>query len=118
MARLGSIIIPMSDYLIHIYKKGTQPFQSLSALSDGDALRVMQGLYIEGAVFWERFKDPGRYLAMRRQIEQWLRQAFIAKGGAPRASCPIYMILGRSPWLRTAADARTLATTAEIEVPL
>jgi len=55
---------------------------------------------------------------MRRQIEQWLRQEFIAKGGAPQESYPIYMILGRSKWLLTAADAATRATTAKIQIPL
>ena len=78
----------------------------------------MQDLYIEGSVFWERFEDPDQYLRTRRQIEQWLYQEFIAKGGAPQQSYPIYMMLGRSKWLLTAVDAATLATTAEIQVPL
>jgi hypothetical protein len=81
-------------------------------------MKIMQDLYVEGAIFWERFKDPGQYLQTRRQIEQWLRQEFIAKGGDPKESYPIYMILGRSKWLLTAADKATLATTAEIQVPL
>lgn len=108
----------MIDYLIHFYRSGTQPFQSLSALSDMDALQIMEGLYIEGAVIWERFKDPAQYLQARRQVEAWLRHEFVAKGGAPVESYPIYMVLGRSKWLDTAADAATLATTAEIQVPL
>lgn len=108
----------MIDYLIHFYRKDTVPFRSLSALSDGEAMQFMRDLYIEGSIFWERFKDPAEYLQARRQIEQWLRQEFIAKGGAPQESYPIYMILGRSKWLLTAADAVTVATTAEIHVPL
>jgi hypothetical protein len=108
----------MIDYLIHFYRRGAQPFQSLSALSDVDAMRMMQGMYIEGSIFWERFKDPAQYLQARRQIEAWLRHDFIAKGGAPQEYYPIYTILGRSKWLLTAGDAATLATTAEIQVPL
>ncbi len=108
----------MIDYLIHFYKNGTEPFQSLSALPDSDAIQIMQDLYVKGAVFWQRFQEPKQYLQARRQIEQWLFEAFIAKGGAPQQSYPIYMILGRSRWLLTAADAATLATTAEIQVPL
>jgi hypothetical protein len=108
----------MIDYLIHFYRRGAQPFQSLSALSDVDAMRMMQGMYIEGSIFWERFKDPAQYLGARRQIEAWLRHDFIAKGGAPQEAFPIYTILGRSKWLLTAGDAATLATTAEIQVPL
>jgi hypothetical protein len=108
----------MIDYLIHFYRSGTEPFQSLSALSDRDAVQIMQDFYIEGAVLWERFKDPGQYMRTRRQIEQWLHQEFIAKGGAPQESYPIYMVLGRSKWLLTAADPATLGTTSEIQVPL
>jgi len=78
----------------------------------------MQDFYVQGSVFWERFEDPNDYLQTRRQIEQWLYQEFIAKGGAPQQPYPIYMILGRSRWLQTAPDAATLATTSEIQVPL
>ena len=108
----------MIDFLIHYYRSGTEPFRSLSALSDRDAVQIMQDLYVEGSIIWERFKDPCQYLQARRQIEQWLRKEFIAKGGAPQESYPIYMVLGRSKWLLTAADAATLATTAEIQIPL
>ena len=108
----------MIDHLIHFYRIGTEPFQSLSALSDRDAVQIMKGYYVEGSVLWERFKDPGQYMRARRQIEHWLHQEFIAKGGAPQESYPIYMVLGRSKWLLTAADPATLATTAEIQVPL
>jgi hypothetical protein len=108
----------MIEYLLHFYKSGTEPFRSLSALADREAMQIMQDLYIEGSVFWERFKDPNQYLRTRRQIEQWLHQEFIAKGGAPQQPYPIYMILGRSKWLLTAADAATHATTTEIQVPL
>lgn len=108
----------MIDYLIHVYKRGAEPFQSLSALPEQDAIQIMRDCYIEGSVFWERFKDPRQYLQQRREIERWLRQEFIAKGGSPREPYPIYMILGRTKWLLTAADQDTLATTAEILVPL
>jgi hypothetical protein len=108
----------MIDYLIHFYKRGTQPFRSLSALPDCEAMKIMQDLYIEGSVFWERFKDPSQYRQARQQIEGWLRREVIATGGVPELPYPIYMILGRSRWLQTAADEITLATTAEIQVPL
>jgi hypothetical protein len=108
----------MIDYLIHAYRRGTEPFQSLSALSDVEALQKMKDLYVDGAIFWERFQDPAQYLQARRQVEQWLRREFIAKGGKPQASYPIYMILGRSKWIQTMLDATTLATTLEIQVPL
>jgi hypothetical protein len=108
----------MIDYLIHAYRRGADPFRSLSALSDMEAVQRMKDLYVEGAVFWERFKDPAQYLQARRKVEQWLRREFIAKGGKPQASYPIYMVLGRSKWIQTMLDAGTLATTMEIQVPL
>ena len=108
----------MIDYLIHYYRKGSQPFRSLSALPDGEALEIMKGLYIEGSVFWERFKDPWEYLQARRLTEHWLREAFIAKGGQPQELYPVYMILGRSKWVERMGDPATLAATAEIQVPL
>jgi hypothetical protein len=100
----------MIDYLIHFYRRGTEPFRSLSALSDRDAMQIMQDLYVEGAVFWERFKDPSQYLRTRRQIEQWLRREFIAKGGAPQESWPIYMILGTASRIPEAAICLTSCT--------
>jgi hypothetical protein len=89
------------DYLIHAYRRGRDPFQSLSALSDMEAVQKMKDLYVEGSIFWERFKEPAQYLQARRQVEQWLRSEFIAKGGEPQAPYPIYMVLGRSKWIQT-----------------
>jgi hypothetical protein len=108
----------MIDHLIHFYRSGTEPFRTLSMLPEENAIQIMQGLYVEGAVFWERFKDPAQYLQMRKRIEGHVRQAFIAKGGAPPESYPIYMVLGRSKWLRNDLDAATLSTTAQVEVPI
>ena len=108
----------MIDFLIHAYKIGTEPFRTLSSLPETEALQIMKDLYMEGSIFWERFKDPAGYLNLRRQVEEWLRRDFIAKGGKPRSSYPIYMMLGRSRWIQTLLDAPTLATTREIQVPL
>lgn len=108
----------MVEYLTHVYKRGTVPFRSLSALSDAEALNVMQASYIKESVFWERFEDPARYLGLRKQVEEWLRREFLAKGGQPRAAYPIYMAWGRSKWIETMLDEITLSTTVEIHIPL
>jgi len=108
----------MIDYLIHVYKKDTEPFRSLSALSEAEALGIMEALYVKGSIFWERFENPAGYLQLRRQVEEWLRSAFIAKGGMPQASYPIYMVLGSSRWLQTMLDPITLGTTVQIQIPL
>jgi hypothetical protein len=108
----------MIDFLLHVYRRGEEPFRSLSALPEEEAARWMENLYVAGSVFWERFKNPKEYIDFRRRIENRLRTEFIAKGGRPPEPYPIYMMLGRSKWLDTAGDAATLATTEEIRVPL
>jgi hypothetical protein len=107
----------MIDTLTHFYRRGTQPFRSLSGLPEAEALRIMQDLYVEGSAIWERFKDPLDYLQSRRQTEAWLHQAFIAKGGKPAMDYPIYFVIGSPKWMQRVADPLTLATTAEIKVP-
>jgi hypothetical protein len=108
----------MMIYLTHYHRKGTEPFRSLSALPDAAALRIMEDLYVEGSVIWDRFKDPCEYLQARRQTEVWLRSEFIARGGVPQDAYPIYMVVGRPKWIERMADEATLATTTEIHVPL
>jgi hypothetical protein len=108
----------MVDYLTHFYRKGSPPFRSLSALPDNEALHLMRELYVEGSIMWERFKDPDQYFRARRETERWLREAFVAKGGRPQESYPIYMILGSSRWADRVGDPATLAVTTELRVPL
>jgi hypothetical protein len=108
----------MIDRLIHLYKRGTEPFRTLSALREEESISIMKSLYQAGSIFWERFEDPIAYLRLRKQIEQSIREAFIAKGGMPREAHPIYMAFGRTRWMQTSLDAVTLATTTEIEVPI
>jgi hypothetical protein len=106
------------DFLLHFYRKGSKPFQSLSALPEEQAHAIMSGLYVEGSVFWERFKNPREYLCLRKRVEHNLKAGFTAKGGIPKSDYPIYLVLGRPKWTETAADSTTLATTDEIVVPL
>lgn len=108
----------MVEALTHFFRIGRPPFQSLSALPEDEALQLMQDLYVEGSPIWERFKDPRDYLHARRQTEAWLRAEFIARGGQPQQPYPIYMVFGRTRWLDLNADPITLATTAEMDIPI
>jgi hypothetical protein len=108
----------MLDHLIHLYARDAQPFRSLSDLPDAEAIALMRRLYRPGSVYWERFADPAQYLHERRAVEQWLRQEFIAQGGKPQDQYPIYMVLGRTAWMKAAVDELTAATTLELAVPL
>jgi len=108
----------MVDYLLHIYRKGSKPFQTISDLPEEMALQIMEQLYIEGAVFWERFKEPRSYLSFRKQVELTMRTAFKNKGGKPINEHPIYLIVGRPKWMDIVSDDKTLQTTEILRVPL
>ena len=108
----------MINYLYHLYKRGTEPFRTLPALQEEEAISIMKSLYRAGSIFWERFEDPVAYLRLRKQIELGVRETFMAKGGMLREPHPIYMTFGKTLWMQNDLDAVTMATTTEIEVPL
>jgi hypothetical protein len=108
----------MVDFLLHFFRKGSRPFQSLSAIPDDRALAIMRRLFVEGSVFWERFRDPSSYLSYRKQVEKKMRNEFFIKGGVPKNEYPIYFMLGRPIWTESVADAQTVSTTEEIAIPL
>ncbi|MCB0040554.1 MAG: hypothetical protein KDE23_12790, partial [Caldilinea sp.] len=103
------------DYLTHYYMGDREPFQSLSALPDAEAIRIMAALS-DDTPFGARFKQPHQYLAARRDSEAWVRAGFVAKGGRPQAAYPISCVLGSSRWLEQAAPDP--ARHAEIRIPL
>jgi hypothetical protein len=105
----------MIDYLTHYYSIDKEPFQSLSALSDDEAINLME-ILCDDTPFGERFKNPTQYLKNRRDTERWAREAFIAKGGGPTDEYPIPMVLGSSKWLVKAAPDRN--KHGEIRIPL
>jgi hypothetical protein len=105
----------MVDYLTYYYKRGTEPFRSLSALSDEEAIRIM-GSLCDDTPFGIRFKDPVQYMRTRRQTEGWVRAEFIAKGGRPKESYPIPMVLGSSNWM--VKHSPDPAAHGEIRIPL
>ena len=105
----------MIDYLTYYYMQGTDPFRSLSALPDEEAIEIMAEL-CDDTPFGTRFKDPVQYLHNRNQTELWVREAFMAKGGLPLEAYPIPMVLGSSKWmLEHAPDPEA---HGEIQIPL
>ena len=105
----------MIDYLTHYYSIDKGPFQSLSALPDEEAVKIMEKL-CDDTPYGERFKNPIQYLKDRKDTEQWVREAFRAKGGRPKDKFPIPMALGSSKWLVEAAPSRE--KHGEIRIPL
>jgi len=105
----------MIEHLTYYYQKGTEPFRSLSSLSEDEAFFIMKDL-CDDTPYGERFKDPTGYMKNRRETESWVREEFIAKGGKPQASYPIPMVLGSSKWMAKIAPDKDLH--AEIQIPL
>ena len=105
----------MVDYLTHYYFRDKEPFMSLSALADHEAIKIMEAL-CDDTPFGTRFKDPLQYLRNRRATETWVREGFAAKGGQPQAPYPISMVLGSSKWMVAIAPDRD--RHAEIRIPL
>lgn len=88
----------MFDYITHYYKRGSSPIKTLSALTESEALKIMESLSDDSPLF-ARFKEPIQYLNSRRQTEKWLRDEFIAKGGQPKDEYPLYAVLSTSDWI-------------------
>jgi hypothetical protein len=89
------------SFATHYYLAENGPFKSLSDLAAGADDPVFLELltrYQRDPSYRRRF---GReYIQKRRAIEERVRQLFIAKGGKPRRSSPIYFTLGESRWFR------------------
>lgn len=85
----------MDEYVTHYYRKGVLPFRTLSGLSEDAALKIMEELCDDSLVF-SRFKEPREYMRNRLEVEEWVRDEFIEKGGMPRENYPLYAVLGRS----------------------
>ncbi len=92
---MSSISLP--DFLSHYYEAAHGPFRNLSDLPLAEAEAIMARIRQAGQVFASR--RAADYLTIRRDLEDQVRQRFVAKGGRPRRSRPHTMILGACPWL-------------------
>ncbi|MNP43317.1 hypothetical protein D3C76_1371290 [compost metagenome] len=104
----------MITYLTHYYRQGDPPFRSLSALCDAEAIAVMESLYEDNPLA-DRFKEPAQYMNNRRQVEHWVKNEFIAKGGEPKENYPLYAVLGYSHWME---ENLTFLELSSLRVPL
>jgi hypothetical protein len=86
---------PLPKDLTHYYKAPHPPMRSITELNPAEAERVIVGLSAANTIAVERFRSPA-YLPQRRRAEARLRTKFVALGGQPIRSCPLYFVLGRS----------------------
>lgn len=101
----------LPTFLAHYYEAERGPFRSLTALPNAEADRI-QALLCESGQGFASQRTPD-YLATRRELEQQIRDLFIAKGGQPLRPTPHYMILGACAWVES-----WYATGGEIRVLL
>ncbi len=76
-------------YLSYFYRKNQILFTVLSDMNE----RVAENTLREDVLG----RGGGTYLKYRKKHEHYLRNKFIEKGGLPKRTYPIYMILGDSP---------------------
>jgi hypothetical protein len=94
---MEKIVCPRT--IVHYYEASQGPFRSLSDLSLEDAECILQRIRQKGIVFAsQRNRD---YLAIRKSLEERIRQLFIEKGGQPRRLHPHYFILGGCDWVKS-----------------
>jgi len=99
------------DFLTHYYEAACGPFRSLSTQGPEEAKRLLDEIRRAGQTFASQRKED--YLAIRRELEQVIRERFVAKGGQPRRATPHYLIVGPCPWVKT-----WYVGGCEIRVPL
>lgn len=98
-------------FVTHYYEAPRGPLLNLSDLPFQEAAEILTRIRQEGKTFAS--KRATDYLRIRRELEERVRQLFIAKGGQARRERPRYFILGECSWLRSWYEKR-----ARIAIPL
>lgn len=87
-------------YLYHYYDRRTNPFNSLTKISQEEAKEVIRKIKAERPNSQCAGRND-RYVEYRHNCEAILRREFAAKGGIMEITSPHYMVLEFSPWLST-----------------
>lgn len=90
----------LPDFLSHYYEAAEGPFRNLSDLPLAEAEIVLQQIRQSGERRFAR-QRPADYLAVRQELEEQVRQLFIAAGGQPRRKRPHYLIVGACLWVQS-----------------
>lgn len=84
-----------SIYLVNYHPLNSEPLKSITRFSKKEAFEIAQKLYEENHVpGYERF-GPGfeSYYTLRMETEKWLYEEFIAIGGKPQTTHPLYFFV-------------------------
>lgn len=109
----------MSDvpgYLTRYYKRNENPFISLNDFPLEQANRIKRLHCQQDGIGGFYAEDD--YLVHRLEIEKWIYNQLLLKGGAPKESVPIYMILGDSPTGQFDIRADLQKNASELRIPI
>ncbi len=103
-------------FLTRYYTRGEDPFISLNdyPLEKANEIKKKHCLINNIGGFYA--EDD--YLVHRKEIEKWIYNQLIAKGGNPQEKVPIYMVLGESPTGEFDIRGDIQKNTEEIKIPL
>jgi len=102
-------------FLIRYYIKGEDPFISLNDFPFEKANEIKKEHCKRNNIGGFYAEDD--YLRQRCEIENWIYQKLIAKGGNPTNTVPVYMTLGESPKGEYDIRADIQMNAAEIRIP-
>ncbi|MDF2821307.1 MAG: hypothetical protein K0R15_1748 [Clostridiales bacterium] len=83
------------DFLTRYYVHGENPFNSLNDYPFEQACEIKKKHCIRNNI--SGFYAEDDYLIQRKEIEKWIYNQLVTKGGNPQNTVPVYMALGESP---------------------
>ena len=103
-------------FLTRYYAKGENPFMSLNDYQFEKANEIKKEHCKRNNI--SEFYAEDDYLLHRREIEYWIYNKLIEKGGNPTINVPVYMTLGESPRGEYDIRADIQKNAAEIRIPV
>jgi hypothetical protein len=107
-------IIP--DFLTRYFPLGEDPFVSLNDFPLDKANKIKNEHCIKNNI--GDFYATDEYLIHRLEIEKWIYNQLLLKGGNPGNNVPIYMCLGESPKSKYDVRGDIQKNSMEIKIPL
>jgi hypothetical protein len=104
------------DFLTRYYVHGENPFTSLNDYPFKEANEIKKNHCKRNNIGGFYAEDD--YLIHRKEIEKWLYNQLISKGGNPQNTVPIYMALGESPLGEFDIREEIQKNAEEIKIPL
>ena len=104
------------SFLTRYYVEGENPFISLNDHPFEKANELKKEHCKRNNIGYFYAEDD--YLLHRREIEHWIYNKLIEKGGNPKNNVPIYMTLGESPNGEYDIRADIQRNAAEIRIPI